>query len=108
MIRRPPRSTLFPYTTLFRSNRLTQAIANGVFSGASGDSLSLFDGRDLQAKPVIAVSVHDAPVLSTSGSSRIFALPAALPNYSSPGLASQLERRKPRRFPIAIGAVMGP
>src|SRR2546430_12003671 len=23
MIRRPPRSTLFPYTTLFRSNRMT-------------------------------------------------------------------------------------
>src|SRR3712207_8102439 len=26
MIRRPPRSTLFPYTTLFRSNRPDQAI----------------------------------------------------------------------------------
>src|SRR3712207_6921776 len=25
MIRRPPRSTLFPYTTLFRSNERTQA-----------------------------------------------------------------------------------
>src|SRR3712207_7800854 len=25
MIRRPPRSTLFPYTTLFRSNRLAEA-----------------------------------------------------------------------------------
>src|SRR5260221_6495532 len=24
MIRRPPRSTLFPYTTLFRSNRVTK------------------------------------------------------------------------------------
>src|SRR3989449_7786757 len=31
MIRRPPRSTLFPYTTLFRSHRL---IANVVFGGA--------------------------------------------------------------------------
>src|SRR2546425_3277957 len=29
MIRRPPRSTLFPYTTLFRS-------AGGLFSGSSG------------------------------------------------------------------------
>src|SRR3989441_7838912 len=26
MIRRPPRSTLFPYTTLFRSNDLSQAL----------------------------------------------------------------------------------
>src|SRR2546430_8042427 len=29
MIRRPPRSTLFPYTTLFRSNR-TRPLANPV------------------------------------------------------------------------------
>src|SRR3712207_7399281 len=28
MIRRPPRSTLFPYTTLFRSAKLVQAIGN--------------------------------------------------------------------------------
>src|SRR3712207_8554026 len=26
MIRRPPRSTLFPYTTLFRSNRLSRLV----------------------------------------------------------------------------------
>src|SRR5256886_6788787 len=26
MIRRPPRSTLFPYTTLFRSHRVAQAV----------------------------------------------------------------------------------
>src|SRR2546423_11328192 len=37
MIRRPPRSTLFPYTTLFRSSRL----ANGShFAGALPDSMS--------------------------------------------------------------------
>src|SRR5258708_26732567 len=28
MIRRPPRSTLFPYTTLFRSNGFLYAVAN--------------------------------------------------------------------------------
>src|SRR5256885_351800 len=27
MIRRPPRSTLFPYTTLFRSNRMRRGLA---------------------------------------------------------------------------------
>src|SRR6266568_4447529 len=42
-------------------SRLTQALANGVFSGASGDSLKLFDGRDLQAKPQVTLLVHDAP-----------------------------------------------
>src|SRR2546422_10124224 len=30
MIRRPPRSTLFPYTTLFRSARAAGAVLNGV------------------------------------------------------------------------------
>src|SRR3989454_4937327 len=29
MIRRPPRSTLFPYTTLFRSNLRQQSLAHG-------------------------------------------------------------------------------
>src|SRR3989475_4689072 len=30
MIRRPPRSTLFPYTTLFRSREIVQRIEDGV------------------------------------------------------------------------------
>src|SRR2546426_6232434 len=36
MIRRPPRSTLFPYTTLFRSNVLRDVVVvfGGVFEGA--------------------------------------------------------------------------
>src|SRR5436190_6264736 len=89
-------------------SRLTQALANGVFSGASGDSLKLFDGRDLQATPSVSLAVHDAPVLSSGGGTRIFTLPTALPNFESLGLASQLERRKPRLYPIDIGEVIGP
>src|SRR2546427_2618940 len=39
MIRRPPRSTLFPYTTLFRSGRRCSLQAQGDFRGiAWGDS----------------------------------------------------------------------
>src|SRR2546421_7901154 len=30
MIRRPPRSTLFPYTTLFRSRRMCSSIGSGL------------------------------------------------------------------------------
>src|SRR5256885_7172559 len=33
MIRRPPRSTLFPYTTLFRSGRRTVAVGAGRRAG---------------------------------------------------------------------------
>src|SRR2546429_5099532 len=36
MIRRPPRSTLFPYTTLFRSLHVTEAIDGGVTYTSSG------------------------------------------------------------------------
>ena len=39
MIRRPPRSTLFPYTTLFRSPPLPELKV--------GKSISLFDGKTL-------------------------------------------------------------
>src|SRR2546430_10349983 len=40
MIRRPPRSTLFPYTTLFRSGRgHAIALARGDRSAAAGDGV---------------------------------------------------------------------
>src|SRR2546422_5462144 len=42
MIRRPPRSTLFPYTTLFRSSNLA---VNG--SGSSGTARFVTGGQDL-------------------------------------------------------------
>src|SRR4030066_424796 len=35
MIRRPPRSTLFPYTTLFRSRRLGLSFIPGIANGAA-------------------------------------------------------------------------
>src|SRR5256886_7581769 len=41
MIRRPPRSTLFPYTTLFRSR-----IADGTFFSESGAVTSCMDLSD--------------------------------------------------------------
>src|SRR2546427_9506408 len=36
MIRRPPRSTLFPYTTLFRSARRSAPAGHGVLRAAAG------------------------------------------------------------------------
>src|SRR5256885_5514997 len=46
MIRRPPRSTLFPYTTLFRSVRVGQLSAKSVkfFPGRLELDARLFDG----------------------------------------------------------------
>src|SRR2546430_11519999 len=51
MIRRPPRSTLFPYTTLFRSHRVVEAGMRNV-GGAAGDRIGravagvAVDGRE--------------------------------------------------------------
>src|SRR2546430_7542414 len=44
MIRRPPRSTLFPYTTLFRSNGANSYWAQ---SGASGGGYTLYSANYL-------------------------------------------------------------
>src|SRR5476649_1178385 len=43
MIRRPPRSTLFPYTTLFRSQ---QDKIKGIEQSAQGESRGLVQGAD--------------------------------------------------------------
>src|SRR3712207_7110071 len=45
MIRRPPRSTLFPYTTLFRSSDVAEFIARGLFP----DTLPNSQPRELYA-----------------------------------------------------------
>src|SRR3712207_8823629 len=37
MIRQPPRSTLFPYTTLFRSQLMDQALGDGPLRGQLGE-----------------------------------------------------------------------
>src|SRR5258708_26789730 len=41
MIRRPPRSTLFPYTTLFRSREVRQEVVEAHGAGARGAEESL-------------------------------------------------------------------
>src|SRR3712207_7714568 len=56
MIRRPPRSTLFPYTTLFRSGRRAQAEHGNRAAVGLAESLEAFDGRGLPG----AVGAEDA------------------------------------------------
>src|SRR3712207_8806576 len=54
MIRRPPRSTLFPYTTLFRSQQLDERrLARAVLANERDDLASLDLERDV---------VQDVPV----------------------------------------------
>src|SRR2546429_1753081 len=50
MIRRPPRSTLFPYTTLFRSV-LTQAAVRERIPGAAALQVLEIDTLDMSGEP---------------------------------------------------------
>ncbi|MFN2397965.1 MAG: DUF3857 domain-containing transglutaminase family protein [Gemmatimonadaceae bacterium] len=86
--------------------RLALSIANGVFEGASGDSLVLFDGRDLAAEPRVTMRVRAARAISDAGGTMILTLP--IRNYASQGLVANLESREKRRFPIDVGEVIGP
>src|SRR5256885_9813467 len=45
MIRRPPRSTLFPYTTLFRSIVPSAVSADCLWRGRAGELVQLFPHR---------------------------------------------------------------
>src|SRR2546426_4017364 len=64
MIRRPPRSTLFPYTTLFRS-RLPQLLRRGQHRI---EALGLDDavGRRLGARERLRRIAHSAPGASSN------------------------------------------
>src|SRR5690554_2921679 len=55
MIRRPPRSTLFPYTTLFRSEKGLLYIGTGVSGGEEGALLgpSMMPGGSPEAWPYV-------------------------------------------------------
>src|SRR3712207_8822282 len=51
MIRRPPRSTLFPYTTLFRSGYIGSGVAAG-----GGEGMGLLEGLRIHVPTVLAVA----------------------------------------------------
>jgi hypothetical protein len=95
-----------PHLSSTDREKATRAIANSVFEGASGDSLQLFDGRDLQAVPRLSLHIQSSRVISEVGDTRILQIP--IDNYAVPGLVADLEARGPRRFPIDVGEVFGP
>src|SRR2546425_4883283 len=58
MIRRPPRSTLFPYTTLFRSNQIERGYNHTHHSQSDTYDMAL-PGDLMQAAAVMAVSAYE-------------------------------------------------
>src|SRR3712207_7206780 len=81
MIRRPPRSTLFPYTTLFRSEGLRDLPGPG----------RLFRGRLAETRGQIAVGLRgldDVPAGASLLAHRLGHLPGDLPDRKSTRLNS--------------------
>jgi len=94
-----------PQLSSTEREKATRAIANSVFEGASGDSLQLFDGRDLKATPRLSLNIRSSKVVSDVGDTKILQLP--LDSYSVPALIADLEARPTRRYPIDVSEVFG-
>src|SRR2546426_6875239 len=62
MIRRPPRSTLFPYTTLFRSELLDKPPPPRARLAVSENEVVRARAREVEGLPRIAGHLHGVPL----------------------------------------------
>src|SRR3712207_7377145 len=95
MIRRPPRSTLFPYTTLFRSVRRRDDPAVDLDRGAAADPLELLVLEDPQQ---LALGDRKSTRLNSSHANISYAVFCLKKKRSRratarPGIAAALARR---------------
>src|SRR2546422_657804 len=67
MIRRPPRSTLFPYTTLFRSLVSNRQLAGGANRVASADARLALSKTWILTSQAIATYARDSGAAGASG-----------------------------------------
>jgi hypothetical protein len=86
-----------------------RSIATKVFPGADADSLQIFDGRDLQAEPRVALRIVHGLAARSTGNPGTMILTLPFPSMRAMAdAASALEARQPRRFSIDAGKVIGP
>src|SRR3712207_8945915 len=91
MIRRPPRSTLFPYTTLFRSERQLPVAGVGAIEGLLGVDLRLL--ADVGAHPQ-EVEERQHPDLERDESGPVVALDQEDRHDRSEEHTSELQSRQ--------------
>jgi hypothetical protein len=89
-----------------RRRELARGIANGAFDGAVGDSLELFDGRDLSAAARLSLAIRGAKAATSAGGASILTLP--LEPAVTPRLVAEVEAHVPRHYPIDASAIFGP
>src|SRR3712207_9098993 len=96
MIRRPPRSTLFPYTTLFRSNR--HMYATEMFFVLKGEGRATCDGKTIpiQEGDSLLVPPTGIHTIENTGKSRLYTLTIMVPNeeFRSEEHTSELQSRQ--------------
>src|SRR2546429_2769181 len=96
MIRRPPRSTLFPYTTLFRSGAMSKLFGGGQKAASGGIQ------GDVLATDNNTVGMGDAGIKSAIQGSNVPNPDEAVPSFVSGAMAKAgkgtLEPRSEERF----------
>src|SRR2546430_12415696 len=71
MIRRPPRSTLFPYTTLFRSSPEVKKLRLALSEAAAADIVEQADWYEEQSGPTLAKRWEKAVTSTDRKSTRL-------------------------------------
>ena len=84
---------------------ITRNMADGEFDGATGDSLELFDGRDLSAPARISVVIRNAKATTSAGGADILTLP--LVQIVTPRLVAEVQAHVPRKYPIDATRIFG-
>ena len=97
---------MVPLDTVKRGE-LTRALAGSLYTGATGDSLVTFAGKDLSATPRFSIHLRRSQAITHSGGTDILTLPIRSPR-AMVNLANQLDAMPPRQFPIDAAAVVGP
>src|SRR3712207_5393595 len=106
MIRRPPRSTLFPYTTLFRSGTTLVRTVTGVtgtstvVTGLTNGTAYNFRVRALNAVGPSAYSAASANVTPTAGTTT--------PPPTGDTTAPLVSNRTPAQNATAVGVAFSP
>ena len=88
-----------------RRAQMVRSLAGGTFEGAEGDSLEVFDGRDLTAPARISFVIHHGKAAANAGTTEILTLP--LRPAISPTIVTEVAAHVPRRFHISAPQVLG-
>ncbi|HET7584020.1 MAG TPA: DUF3857 and transglutaminase domain-containing protein [Gemmatimonadaceae bacterium] len=86
---------------------IARKVAGGLFPQATGDSLTAFDGKNLQAPVKLSLLVHGGHATQQSGDLMFLTLPfSSMEGLGT--LVSELKAEGERQFPINARAVIGP